>query len=149
MSNSLQVTAILRLFVVVQDAQAAVDAYQACGVGPWTFQDFSDAAVPEKFVGADATAYQMKLATCEALNVGLAVVEPLDDLSIFAAHLRDHGPGLHHVLVATAEGFEASIVGARILQHGRTATDVRYAYLDQRDPLGLIVEVFGLSAASS
>jgi hypothetical protein len=149
MNGNLQVTGILRLFLVVPDLDAAIAGWEQSGVGPWDLQDFSDQAVPEKYVDGQPVSYGMRLATCDALNVGLGLIQPIDDKSIFAAHLRVHGPGLHHVLATTAAGFDAALSAGQVLQNGQTASGIRFAHLDRREQLATIVEVFELPGGAS
>jgi glyoxalase/bleomycin resistance protein/dioxygenase superfamily protein len=144
------VSKILQIFIVVDDAERYANTYsEKYGIGPWVFQDFSDSAVPHKFINGRPQPYQMKLAICDALNVNLALIEPLDDLSIFATHLKNKGPGLHHLLVGSEMSYEQALKsladgGNRIVQGGLTATGLAYSHVDTSKDLGTIIELFGL-----
>jgi hypothetical protein len=73
------------------------------------------------------------------------LIQPLDERSIYAAFLREHGPGLHHVAVGgrpygeTLAAFERN--GRRVIQGG-LFRGIRYAYVDTDRDLGGIVEVY-------
>jgi hypothetical protein len=78
-------------------------------------------------------------------DVMLELIEPLDDDSIYADFLREHGEGLHHVgldvpnyanALATLEG-----KGVRDIAGG-LYKGVRYAYLSTDRDLGFIGEIF-------
>jgi methylmalonyl-CoA/ethylmalonyl-CoA epimerase len=141
---------VLQIFIVVDDCEKYARTYEeAYGIGPWSFQDFSDAAVPRKFVNGVQQPYQMKLAICAALNVNLALIEPLDELSIFSRFLAEHGPGVHHLLLGSELGYERALTfagqrGMPVIQGGATASGLEYSHLDMTRDLGMIVELFGM-----
>jgi hypothetical protein len=141
---------ILRIFIVVRDVEASLHTYEdQYGIGPWEFQDLSDAAVPKKWVRGEPCAYQVKIATCDTLNVGLALVQPLDDKSVFAEFLREKGPGVFHLLIESSDGLDAMVEFAAsrdmpTLQRGRTVTGVEYAHIDFTHDLGVMLEMFKL-----
>jgi hypothetical protein len=141
---------VLQIFIVVDDAERYARTYsEVYGIGPWSFQDFSDAAVPRKFVNGAQQPYQMKLAICAALNVNLALIEPLDELSIFSKFLAERGPGIHHLLLGSERGYEQalSFAGQRgnpVIQGGATSGGLEYSHLDMTGDLGMIVELFGM-----
>lgn len=139
---------VLQLFVVVEDLAKAISTYEEVyGIGPWSELDLSDEAVPEKWVGDQSCAYQVRIATCAALNVGISLVQPLDEKSDFARFLREQGPGIYHVLVEPAEGYGAmmELVRARglpVLHRGITTQGVEYAHIDASSDLGMRFEMF-------
>jgi methylmalonyl-CoA/ethylmalonyl-CoA epimerase len=73
------------------------------------------------------------------------LIEPLDDKSIYAEHLRSHGEGLHHILFDVSD-FEES--AAQFLRTGcpqiasGTWHGFRYAYFDARGSLGCLTEIY-------
>lgn len=141
---------VLQIFIVVDDAEKYARSYsEVYGIGPWAFQDFSDAAVPRKLVNGMQQPYQIKLAICTALNVNLALIEPLDELSIFSRFLAARGPGLHHLLLGSERGYEQalSFAGQRgnpVIQGGATRGGLEYSHLDMTRDLGMIVELCGM-----
>jgi methylmalonyl-CoA/ethylmalonyl-CoA epimerase len=145
-------TTILQIFIVVDDADRCVRTYRdTYGIGPWSYLDFSDAAVPHKTVRGKPSKYQLKLAVCDSLNVKLALVQPLDEHSIFAQHLRTRGPGLHHLLVTGGQSYEETLRtlqarGNQTVQGGSTANGIEYSYLDASRDLGMVIELLKLPA---
>jgi hypothetical protein len=139
---------VLQIFIVVDDAEKYTRTYsEVYGIGPWTFANFSDEAVPRKSVRGASKQYQIKLAICTALNVNIALIEPLDDLSIFAAHLKSKGPGLHHLLLTNELGYQTTLDfvssrGNQVIQNGATSQGIEFAHVDMLKDLGMIVELF-------
>lgn len=41
--------------------------------------------------------YSMTIAVCDTYKVQWELIEPKDDLSVYASFSKEHGPGLHHV----------------------------------------------------
>lgn len=121
---------------VVRDLDATVrllaDKY---GIGPWMILKFGD---PEKTPGAISVedtvldgkplgTYSTKCAVCDMPSNGvqLELIQPLDDKSMFAQYLEEHGPGLQHISVVTNDGYEEAmerIIGAGFYNKGQTAT---------------------------
>jgi methylmalonyl-CoA/ethylmalonyl-CoA epimerase len=146
---------ILQIFIVVDDVDRYVRTYQdTYGIGPWSYLDFSDAAVPHKTVRGKPGKYQLKLAVCDSLNVNLALIQPLDEHSIFAQHLRTKGPGLHHLLVTGGQSYEESLStlqarGNQAVQGGTTANGLEYSYVDASRDLGMVIELLKLPATAA
>ncbi len=145
-----KIDSILQVFMVVGDLDASIKAYETqFGIGPWQEQDLSDDAVPSKWVNEQPCSYQVRIATCTALNVGLSLVQPLDDKSDFSRFLRENGPGIYHLLAQPAEGYDSMLSHARdcglpVLHRGITANGIEYAHIDAQDELGLRFEMFRL-----
>lgn len=77
-------------------------------------------------------------------GIEVELIEPLDDKSIYAEFLAEHGEGLHHLLVEVKrlEEFENSMaeLGAPQICGGHIE-NTAYEYFDARDTLGTIFEV--------
>ncbi len=74
--------------VVVKDAQATADSWsKQIGCGPWKFTD----------------AGQLKLAHAMLAGVQYELLEPLEDTSLWAKFLAEHGEGLHHICYKVAD----------------------------------------------
>jgi methylmalonyl-CoA/ethylmalonyl-CoA epimerase len=134
---------------VVEDLDASVRAWhQRLGIGPWTawrlgprvLQDLTYLEKPAEFEFRHALAWQG--------DVQFELVQPISGPSIFADHLREHGPGPHHVgkyvadhpaaiRAVLADGF-TPIQSA----HGFGASgDGAFAYFTPPGAAGLIVEL--------
>jgi 4-hydroxyphenylpyruvate dioxygenase-like putative hemolysin len=87
----------------------------------------------------------MRLALANIGKVQWELIEPLDDLSIYAEFLKKHGEGLHHVAFGT-ENYEEAMAVFRgkdigIIQGG-TWHDFIYTYLDTEADLSMIAEIY-------
>ena len=84
---------------VVEDLDEAVRSFHAnFGIGPWrawslgphNLRDMVYGGAPAEFAFRHALAWQNE-------QVQFELVQPLTGPSIFADHLKRHGPGLHHL----------------------------------------------------
>ncbi len=79
--------------VVVKDAEATAESYtKKLGAGPWKFTD----------------AGQLKLAHGNVGEIQYELLEPLEDTSLWAKFLAEHGEGLHHICHNVADVDEAA-----------------------------------------
>jgi hypothetical protein len=140
-------TETLQVALVVRDLEAAMKTYaDDYGIGPWEVYEFDPERVQE-MVKDDAPAdYAFRIAVTMVGSVQWELVEPGDDKSMYAEFLREHGEGLHHVAVGTAEGFDGTIAAARAKGHrvlqGGLYNGVRFAYLSTDRDLKVITEIF-------
>lgn len=76
-------------------------------------------------------------------NVELELIQPLDSDSVYAEFLRDHGPGVHHVMF---EGKDLDATAADFLSAGipelagGDLQHTRFKMFDSQEQLGLICE---------
>jgi methylmalonyl-CoA/ethylmalonyl-CoA epimerase len=86
-----------------------------------------------------------RLAIAMVGSVQWELIEPLDDRSIYAEFLAEHGEGLHHVGVGTRDYGETLAVlrakGQSVLQGG-IYNGVAFSYLSTQRDLGVIAEIF-------
>lgn len=79
--------------IVVKDAEATAESYsKKLGAGPWKFTD----------------AGQLKLAHGNVGEIQYELLEPLEDTSLWAKFLAEHGEGLHHICHNVADVDEAA-----------------------------------------
>ena len=85
-----------------------------------------------------------KIAWINIGDVELELIEPRDEHSVYAEFLRDKGPGIHHVMFATADydscvkrmtDNQIGTLGGGELQH------TRFQMFDTQTDLGLICEI--------
>ena len=76
--------------------------------------------------------------------VEIELIEPLDEDSVYAEHLREHGPGLHHIMFETDDYAQS---WSHLVENGVAeiaSGDLqksRFALFDMRAQLGLICEI--------
>lgn len=149
-------TQVLQVAVVVRSLDEAVRRYaDHWGIGPWKIYNNPP---QHKYTHGNMVirdrpaAYSHRIALCDIGTVNWELVEPLDDKSIYAEFLRQHGEGVQHVAFATPDvpaaiafGKTRSPNGVGVLQAGTFARDapgVRYSYLDSAPDLGIVSELF-------
>jgi len=139
-------TDVLQVAVVVKDLDASMKKYyDNYGLGPWTVYTFNKDTVQDMIIRDKKVNYAMRLALANIGKVQWELIEPLDDLSIYAEFLKEHGEGLHHVAFG-AENYEDTVAifrgkGIGIVQGG-TWHDFIYTYFDTRADLSTIAEIY-------
>jgi hypothetical protein len=139
-------TDVLQVGVVVKNLEASMKKYyDDYGIGPWTVYEFNKDTVQDMIIRDKKVNYAMRLALVNIGKVQWELIEPLDDISIYAEFLKEHGEGLHHVALGV-ENYEGAMAFARgkdigIIQGG-TWHDFIYTYLDTADELATIAEIY-------
>ncbi len=139
-------TDVLQVAVVVEDLDEAVRTYaDKYGIGPWMFYEFNPETVQNMILDDKRQDYAMRLATCNIGSVQWELIQPLDDKSLYAKFLKEHGPGLHHVALGT-EDYNETLkklreMGHKIIQGG-TWHGFTYSYMSTEDDLNVIVELY-------
>src|SRR3990172_10700136 len=96
-------TGVLQVCVAVRDLDEAMRTYwDEYGIGPWEVYELNPETVQDMIRDDEASEHAMRLAVTMIGNVQWELVEPLDDRSIYADFLREHGAGLHHVSMGVA-----------------------------------------------
>lgn len=143
---------INQVALVVEDLDAAVRRYwERLGIGPWRIYTYQPPLVKDMTYRGRPHEYRMRLAIAYAGDVMVELIQPLSDENVYTEHLRQKGPGLHHVgvfvpLLRDAVA-DATRAGYQVLQSGRgygLHGDGGYAYLDTQDLFGMIVELIEL-----
>ena len=136
----------LQVAVIVRDLDAAMRRYHdEYGVGPWAIYEFNPETIDDMIVDDEPAEYAMRLAVAFIGRLQFELIEPLDDRSIYAQHLAEHGEGLHHVALGVDDYAQAERTlrskGHHILMGGNHQ-GVRYAYFSTQEALGFPVELF-------
>ena len=141
-------TKIMQIAVVVKDCDATVRKYaDDYGIGPWAIYEFNPDTVSDMIIDGKPVKYAMRLALADIGGVQWEIIQPKDDISIYAQFLKEHGEGLHHVAFGT-DNYEKTVQfyrdkGRPVLQGG-TWEGLTYTYLDSRKDLGVIAEIYDL-----
>jgi catechol 2,3-dioxygenase-like lactoylglutathione lyase family enzyme len=135
--------------LVVEDLDSSVRSWhERLGIGPWTAWRLGPHVLQDMTYHGQAVEFEFRHALAWQGEMQFELVQPLSGPSIFADHLREHGPGLHHVgkyvndhpaavAAVLADGF-TPIQSA----HGFGATgDGAFAYFAPPGLSGLIVEL--------
>jgi methylmalonyl-CoA/ethylmalonyl-CoA epimerase len=137
---------IVQVALVVKDCMAYIKRYNDIyGLGPWAIYEMNPDSVQNMTVHGKPVNHAMRLAVTIIGNVQLELIQPLDEKSIYAEFLREHGDGFHHLLF-DVEDYKGTVKflqgrGAEFLQGGAVQAG-EYAYYDTTADLGMISEIF-------
>src|SRR5436190_117758 len=95
---------IVQIGIVVRNVQETARKYwDDFGIGPWDFYTFGPSNVKELTVHGQQTEHGWRTGAAKIGNIEIELIEPLDDRSIYAEHLRTRGEGIHHLLFNVAD----------------------------------------------
>jgi methylmalonyl-CoA/ethylmalonyl-CoA epimerase len=139
-------TQTLQICVVVRDIEKTMRTYvHDYGIGPWDIYDFNPGTVSDMHEGGKPVERSFRLALAMVGQLQWELIQPLDEESIYATFLAEHGEGIHHVGVATPD-YEETIATLRERGHevlfGGHYNGVSFAYLSTDRDMGLITEIF-------
>jgi hypothetical protein len=139
-------TETLQVCVVVRDIDKAMRTYvHEYGIGPWDIYDFSPDTVQGMHESGEPVERSFRLALAMVGKLQWELIQPLDEESIYARFLAEHGEGVHHVGVATPS-FDGTISALKSKGHevvfGGEYNGVNFAYLSTDRDLGVITEIF-------
>lgn len=138
---------IVQIGIVVRDLDDAVARYGfLLGWKDWNFNAVDTQAGKGRrftFGGAPIEA-RARIAWMEVGAIEIELIEPRDEDSVYAEFLRDRGPGLHHVMLAT-EDYRASLAdfeqeGYAVVASGELQ-QTRFALVDTVADLGMLIEL--------
>lgn len=134
--------------IVVKNCMATVKRYvEDFGISPWGIYEMTPETVNDMEINGKPTHYAFRAALSHVGETMIELIEPLDDKSIYADFLREHGEGLHHVLF-DVEDYEKTLSffqgkGMGVLQGGNNK-GLKYAYFDTTKDLGFFSEIIGV-----
>ncbi len=138
---------VSHISVVVRNLDEAMKKYwEGYGIGPWDIHTYDSSVVSNMTIRGQRVDHAMRWATTDMGGILWELVEPLDEKSIYAEFLKEHGEGLHHVGFTVDDYDEASAFfqskGIGELQGGlpRPGYGVPYIYIDSEDTLSFIAE---------
>ena len=139
-------TETLQVALVVRDLEAAMKTYvRDYGIGPWDIYEFNPDNVQDMREAGQPVERSWRLAIARVGQVQWELIEPLDDDSIYARFLADHGPGVHHIGVGVRD-YEATLDELEERGHevvlGGEYNGISFSYLSTDRDLGVITEIF-------
>jgi len=141
-------TKVLQICVVVDDLMASVKRYNdVLGIGPWGILDFNRDTMSNVTIHGKPAEFSTKIAVCEFNGLQIELIQPLDEVSVYAEFLRKNGPGLHHIAFATTKDFKSTVealeaAGAENVQTCTDSSGMGNAYMDLMKDYGLILEIY-------
>jgi 4-hydroxyphenylpyruvate dioxygenase-like putative hemolysin len=141
---------ILQVGIVVNDLEKAVKTYwDVFGIGPWQIYAMDKTNMHDTKLHGKTAEVAMNVALADLGGVQLELIEPLNE-SIYTEFLREHGEGMHHIACAVDNFADTTAlmkrIGADVLLEGATNAGLGYAYLDTRETLSCITEIYDISA---
>ncbi|MBM4763361.1 VOC family protein [Bacillus sp. B15-48] len=136
-------TQVLQVGIVVDDLEAYMKKYeQGYGFADWKVKFYNEENTK---VHQEEKQFSIKVGFTNLGNIQFELIQPLDETSVYAEFLREHGPGLHHLAFATDNHDdtckEMDRRGIPILQSGESQRGT-FTYLDLRRELGFIGEIY-------
>ena len=139
--QQLQLPGVGQIGVVVEDIDRAIAFYQsAFGLGPF---DVMEIGAPNVWDRGEEKPIRARLAFADLGGVQLELIQILEGDSFHLEFLREHGEGIHH-LGFVVKDFKAKLEQAKAMGFKVLQADpfgMAYAYLDTRQPGGIIFEL--------
>lgn len=139
-------TDTVQIGIVVRDLDRAVRKYvDDFGIGPWEFHEFNGGNAGDLHEYGLPVERSWRLAVTMVGHVMWELIEPLDELSVYARFLAEKGEGVHHIAVATPrfeDAVNAQTQRGNKLPLSGTFSGVKVAYLPTERDLGVVLEIF-------
>ena len=138
---------VVQVGIVVEDLDKALEGYAGkLGVGPWRVSTYAPPRLSGMKIRGVAQDYSMRIGLAWTQEMNWELIQPLEGPSIYKEFLRDHGEGLHHLMVdcgdlsieEIAAGFAAQ--GWETIMEGNFMGN-RFAYFGTEGDLTTTMEV--------
>lgn len=137
-------TETMQIGIVVRDLDATLRRYvDDYGIGPWQVFEINPENAPDLQHDGQPLQGSTRAAGTTIGTVMWELIQPLDELGIFARFLAEKGEGVHHIAVATPNFDDAvQIHRGKTLPLSGTHSDIEFAYLPTDRDLGVLLEIF-------
>ena len=139
---------VVQVSIVVKDLKKALKMYyDEYGMGPWNIYNFNPSKIRDMIRNDKRVDHKFHIAQCFLGDIEMELIEPLDEKSIYAEFLKEHGEGIHHVAYEVEDYDEAMKFfrnkGLIVTQQGnRSFTgDLIYTYISTEQDLKHSVEI--------
>lgn len=140
-------TEITQICSVVEDIFESVKIYNdVYGIGPWRIYEFDSEHIINWEVHEKPEKFCFLAALCNSCNIEIELIQPLDNVGPFAEFLKQHGSGLHHILIKRGNSYEKTMKllkerDVEVLGSAKFASsNMTFLYPDTTKDLGLIME---------
>lgn len=142
--KTLENEAVVQVCIIVDDIEKYTAAYaEVFGIEKpsWKLTDGKDVS-HIKYKGKD-TGARAKLAFVKFANLSLEIIEPVGEPSVWADHLKKHGPSVHHIAFRYKDKTPMVDLLSKTLQIVQTGdfTGGNYTYIKGDDKLALDIEI--------
>jgi len=122
------------------------------GIGPWEIWDFDSDNVFDMKINGKRIDYKMRVAELNIGDTYIELIEPLDDICIYARYLKEHGEGFHHIAYKVEDFNEAlkyfKSRGIEEYQSGNWGGQYIFLYVKSEKELKQIVEIWNIKSGS-
>jgi methylmalonyl-CoA/ethylmalonyl-CoA epimerase len=136
---------VCQIGMVVRNMDAAVEYFQALGIGPFESSQDPAPIVDRVVHGRPAPDVKNRISTAQLGSVELELVQPVSGASVQKEFLKKHGEGINHLgfFVDDLEAETAKLVGRgfRVISSGRTTSGGAFAYFDTDRMGGIVFEL--------
>lgn len=137
---------VIHLAIVVEDIHSAVEIYEKeFGITPWEISEHAD-FFQDKLVNGQV-GVDFAGAIYRGGDYEIELISPVGP-SVFADWLKQHGPGLHHVKLETAETYGDVLAMAERVSGRKPYLEIKFqdgtpivAYADMQKETGLLLEI--------
>jgi methylmalonyl-CoA/ethylmalonyl-CoA epimerase len=148
MKNPISLTGFIQIAIVVEDIEAAIDAWCELFNAPRPEVRVNEAvANPNEFYRGDVAAYGLKLAVIDCHERGFIVElhQPDDNPSTFREFLDQHGNGVHHIGFQVGDARDAVVDELELMGYALrtvgTYEDGSWTIVDGEDNLGVNLNI--------
>jgi len=140
---------IAQIALIVPDLDQAVQTYwELLGIGPWHIYTYGAPLLKTMTYRGQPADYQMRLALADLGPLQIELIEVLDEDTVYADFVKEHGYGLHHLGLLVedmaAAKAQAAAAGLSVIQEGAghgLDDDGGFAYLDTEAKLSTTLEL--------
>lgn len=139
-------TKVLKIGIIVKDVDKVVKTYaDSYEIGPWSIFELNSDNVKDMIINNKNTNYRIKIARANIGDIEIELIQPLDNLSLFAKYLKEYGEGLHHIayqvenLDEAMKFFKQRKIG--VYQSGNWLGKYIYTYINSEKDLAHIAEI--------
>ena len=138
-----------KLGLVVENVEESIRHFEEYGVGPWKQFRLDTDNFPGTFtMNGKEERLDLILGSCQCWGFELELIQPVSE-SPYKDWLREHGPGMHHIAVATRDSF-ADAMAEYKERTGRESwlwckdqeIGLEFAFMDLRRELGFLIEIY-------
>ena len=139
-------TKLLQVGFVVKDAEAIAKNYaEKYGIGPWDY--YGPGMLSDITMYGKPADFDIKVACGFIGDVEIELIEPIDDKSMYAEFLQNHGEGLHHLAFETANGHAETLNffaenGIEMLMDAKFGGEEEVTYMSSEKDLACITEFY-------
>ncbi len=138
---------VLQIGIAVKDINKTVRTYaDEYGIGPWKIYEFNPDTVKNMIRNDKRLDHRYRIAVCNIGDYEMELMEPLDDKSLYAEFIKEHGEGIQH-LAYKVEDYDKAMEffrskGLVVTQQGNWFGKFIYTYLGTEKDLKHSVELY-------